>query len=78
MDNVFGSPKINRKLLRPNRRDGIVQHFDYVPSNKFKSAAEPKVFTYLTRGKGVQGETVNSTNNAARLIVNRNRKPLQS
>ena len=78
MDSVFGSPKINRKVLRPNNRDGIRQHFDYVPSNKFKSVAEPRVFTYLTRGKGVQGEEVNSTNNAARLIINKNWKPLQS
>lgn len=78
MDNVFGSPKINRKPLKVNNRTGIKQHFGYNTNLGFKSKASPSVVTYASRGKGVQGEEVNSTNNASRLIVNRNWKPLQS
>lgn len=78
MDSVFGSPRLNRKVLRVNSRDGIKQHFDYVAPKKYKSSAEPRVMTWVTRGKGVQGETINSTNNASRLIVNRQWKPIQS
>lgn len=78
MDNVFGSPKLNRKILRVNNRTGIKQHFDYNANLGFKSNASPSVVTYQTRGKGVQGESINSTNNASRLIVNRNWKPIQS
>lgn len=78
MDSVFGSPKINRRVLRTNARDGIKQHFGYAQPTKYKSVAEPRVLTWKTRGKGVQGETINSTNNASRLIVNRQWKPIQS
>lgn len=78
MDSVFGSPQLNRKVLNVNRRTGIKQHFSYNANLGFKSKANPSVVTYGTRGRGVQGETVNATNNTARLIVNRNWKPLQS
>ena len=78
MENVFGSPKINRKVLKVNRRKGITQHFAYDANVGYKSKATPRVVTWQTRGKGVQGEEVNSKNNASRLIVNRNWKPLQS
>ena len=78
MDNVFGSPKINRKTLKVNNRRSINQEFSFNTNLGFKSKANPSVVTYATRGKGVQGETINSTNNAARSIINRNWKPLQS
>lgn len=78
MDNVFGSPQLNRKVLQVNQRRGIKQHFSYNANLGYKSKASPSVVTYSNRGRGVQGESVNSTNNAARLIVNRNWKPLQS
>ena len=78
MDNVFGSQKINRKTLKVNNRRSINQEFSFNTNLGFKSKANPSVVTYATRGKGVQGEEVNSTNNAARLIVNKNWKPLQS
>ena len=79
MDNVFGSPKINRRVLRVNNRDKITQNFTYTPQSKpYKSIATPTIVTWQTRGKGVQGEEVNSTNTAARFIVNKNWKPLQS
>lgn len=78
MDNVFGSPKLNRKLLRINGRTGIKQEFNFSANLGYKSVAKPSVATYATRGRGVQGETINATNNAASLIVNKNWKPLQS
>jgi len=78
MDNVFGSPKINRQVLRPNNRRNVKSEFNFNTNLGFKSEANPSVVTYQTRGKGVQGETVNSTNERARLVINRNWKPLQS
>lgn len=78
MDNVFGSPKINRQVLRPNNRRKVKSEFNFNTNLGFKSKANPSVVTYQTRGKVVQGETVNSTNERARLVINRNWKPLQS
>ena len=78
MDNVFGSPKINRQVLRPNNRRNVKSEFNFNTNLGFKSKANPSVVTYATRGKGVQGETINSTNNASRLIINKNWKPIQS
>lgn len=78
MDSVFGSPKLNRQRTTINRRVGIKQEFSFNTNLGYKSKASPSVVSWGTRGKGVQGEEVNSTNNAARLIVNRNWKPLQS
>lgn len=78
MENVFGSPKLNRKVLRINGRKGITQHFTFDSNAGYKSTANPRIVTWQTRGRGVQGEEVNSTNNAARSIINRNWKPLQS
>ena len=78
MDNVFGSPKLNRKVLKVNNRNGIKQEFIFNNNLGYKSKASPSVVTWQTRGRGVQGEEVNSTNNAARSIINRNWKPLQS
>lgn len=78
MDSVFGSPKLNRKSLKINNRTSIKQEFSYNTNVGFKSKANPSIVSYQTRGKGVQGETINSTNNASRLIVNKNWKPIQS
>ena len=64
--------------LRVNNRTGISQHFGYNTNLGYKSKASPSVVTWQTRGRGVQGEEVNSTNNSARSIINRNWKPLQS
>ena len=78
MENVFGSQKINRKILAPNNRRSVKSEFSFNTNLGFKSKANPSVVSYQTRGRGVQGESVNSSNNAGRLIVNRNWKPLQS
>ena len=76
MDSVFGSPQINRQPLRVNNRRSVKSEFVFNNNLGFKSKANPSVVTWQTRGRGVQGESVNSTNNAARSIVNRNWKPL--
>lgn len=76
MEEVFGSPKINRKQMVPNNRRSVRSHFDFNSNLGFKSKAEPSVVSWASRGKGVQGESVNSKNNASRMIVNRNWKPL--
>jgi hypothetical protein len=76
MDSVFGSQKLNRKPLMVNQRRGIKQHFGYDASLGYKSVANPSIVSWSSRGKGVQGESVNSQNNASKLIVNKNWKPL--
>lgn len=76
MDSVFGSPQLNRKILKVNNRISISQEFSFNANLGYKSVAEPRVVTWKGRGKGVQGESVNSKNNASRLIVNRNWRPL--
>lgn len=76
MDSVFGSPQINRQPLRVNNRRSVKSEFIFNNNLGFKSKANPSVVTWQTRGRGVQGESVNATNNAARSIVNRNWKPL--
>ena len=77
MDEVFGSPKMQRQTLRVNQRRGIKQHFGYNTNLGYKSKAEPSVVTWGNRGRGVQGESVNAHNPAAaKLIVRRNWKPV--
>lgn len=77
MDSVFGSEKLNRKRLsvNPNRRTRT-QEFSFNTNLGYKSKAEPSVVSWASRGKGVQGESVNSQNNASKFIVNKNWKPV--
>ena len=67
---------IERQPLRPNQQRGIVQHFPYNKNLGYKSKANPSVVSWASRGKGVQGESVNSKNNASQLIFRKNWKPL--
>lgn len=76
MDEVFGSPKMQRQTLRVNQRRGIKQHFDFNNNLGYKSKANPSVVSWSNRGKGVQGESVNSQNVASKLIVRKNWKPV--
>ena len=69
---------IERQPLRPNQQRGIVQHFPYNKNLGYKSKANPSVVSWASRGKGVQGETINSTNTASKFVVNKIWKPLQS
>lgn len=75
MDSVFGSPKLSRKPLTINPRRSIKKEFGFNSNVGFKSKASPSVVTWGSRGRGVQGESVNSTNNASNQIVNRGWKP---
>jgi hypothetical protein len=76
MDEVFGSPKMQRQTLRVNQRRGIKQHFGFNTNLGYKSKAEPSVVSWANRGKGVQGESVNSQNVNSKFIVRKNWKPL--
>lgn len=76
MDEVFGSPKMQRQTLRVNQRSGIKQHFGFNSNLGYKSKAEPSVVSWNNRGRGVQGESVNSQNVASKFVVRRNWKPV--
>jgi hypothetical protein len=69
--------QLNRKPLtiNPNRKTRK-QEFLFNTNLGYKSKANPSVVTWASPGKGVQGESVNSQNNASKLIINRNWKPL--
>ena len=68
---------IDRQPLRPNQQRGIVQHFPYNKNLGYKSNANPSVVSWASRGKGVQGESVNSQNVASKFVLRKNWKPLQ-
>lgn len=67
---------IERQPLRPNQQRGIVQHFPYNVNLGYKSKATPSVVSWASRGKGVQGESVNSQNVASKFVLRKNWKPL--
>ena len=67
---------MERQPLRVNNRRSIKQHFNYTPDFSPKGKAEPSIVSWANRGRGVQGETVNSQNQASKFIVNKNWKPL--
>jgi hypothetical protein len=68
---------IPRKILsvNPNRKTRK-QEFSFNTNLGYKSKANPSVVTWASPGKGVQGESVNSQNNASKLIINKNWKPI--
>lgn len=72
MDSVFGSEKLNRQRVLVNNRTSIRQEFNYVPNFSPKSVAEPRTLSWANRGKGVQGESVNSQNVSSKFVI---RKP---
>jgi hypothetical protein len=77
MDSVFGSKKLDRKRLTVNpNRTTRKQEFVFNTNLGYKSKAEPSVVSWASRGKGVQGESVNSQNNASKFIINKNWKPV--
>jgi hypothetical protein len=73
MDSVFGSEKMNRKKVsvNPNRVTRKTE-FNFNANIGYKSKAEPSVISWANRGKGVQGESVNSQNVASKFVI---RKP---
>jgi len=70
------SEQLDRKTLMVNQRRGIKQHFMFDTVRGVKSKATSSIVTWGGPGKGVQGESVNSQNNASKFIINRNWKPL--
>jgi hypothetical protein len=70
------SKQLNRKTLMVNQRRGIKQHFNYTPDFSPKSVAEPSIVSWAHRGRGVQGESVNSQSTNDKFIVNKNWKPV--
>lgn len=70
------SKQLNRKVLKVNQRTGITQHFQYVEP-KFKAHTEPQIFSWANRGRGVEGESYNSSDAVGfKQIINKRRKPM--
>jgi hypothetical protein len=70
------SKQLNRKTLRVNNRRSVKQHFNYTPDFSPKGTAEPSIVSWASRGRGVEGETYNSSGTNDKFIVNKNWKPL--
>ena len=70
------SKQLDRKVLMVNQRRGIKQEFTFNNNLGYKSKANPSVVAWSSRGKGVQGESVNSQNNASKFILNKRWKPV--
>lgn len=69
--------QLNRKPLtvNPNRKTRK-QEFSFNTNLGYKSKANPSIVTWASPGKGVQGESVNSQNNASKFTINKNWKPI--
>jgi len=75
MDPVFGSPKINRKYLAPN--NGVKTQFPYNSTEgRGVSSAKANVFSYGSRGRGVQGESTNASTASDKVVIKRNWRPM--
>lgn len=70
------TPQLNRKTLKVNNRRGIKEQFYYSAGYVEKSVAKPSIVSWANRGRGIQGESVNSQNQGSKFIVNKNWKPL--
>jgi len=70
------SKQLNRKTLMVNQRRDIKQHFNYTPDFSPKGKAKPSIVSWASRGRGVEGESYNSTSTNDKFIVNKNWKPL--
>lgn len=66
-------PQLNRKNLtvNPNRQQRKSE-FGFNSNLGYKSVAEPSIVSWANRGRGVQGESVNSQNVASKFVI---RKP---
>ena len=71
------SKQLIRKPLKVNNRTSVKSEFIYNPNPGFKSVAEPSIVTWKGNGRGVQGESVNSSNDVgSKQTVNRNWKAI--
>lgn len=76
MDPVFGSPYYVRMPLTPNKQRSVSQQFQYDASLGYKADEMSLKYAYGTPGRGVQGESVNSQNNASKQILKKSWKPV--
>jgi hypothetical protein len=71
------SKQLNRKILKVNNRTEVTTGFVYTPNKGYKSVAEPSIVSWSGPGRGVQGESVNSSGDVgSKQIVNKQRKPI--
>jgi hypothetical protein len=70
-------PQLNRKTLttNPNRAPRKTE-FGFNSNLGYKSKAEPSVVSWANRGRGVQGESVNSQNVASKFVIRKEGKAL--
>lgn len=70
-------PQLNRQSLtvNPNRKQRK-QEFEFNANLGYKSKAEPSVVSWANRGRGVQGESVNSQNVASKFVIRKAGKAL--
>jgi hypothetical protein len=70
-------PQLNRKTLttNPNRAPRNTE-FVFNSNLGYKSKAEPSVVSWANRGRGVQGESVNSQNVASKFVIRKAGKAL--
>jgi hypothetical protein len=74
MENV---PQLNRKSVSVNpNRQTRKSEFKFNNNLGYKSKAEPNVVSWANRGKGVQGESVNSQNVASKFVIRKAGKAL--
>jgi hypothetical protein len=72
-----GVPQLNRKGLTVNpNRQPRKSEFGFNANLGYKSVAEPSVVSWANRGKGVQGESVNSQNVASKFVIRKAGKAL--
>lgn len=69
------SKQLNLKLLTVNNRRSVKQHFQYVEP-MVKSVENPSIVTWSNPGKGVEGESVNSTSTNDSQTINKNWRPI--
>jgi hypothetical protein len=70
-------PQLNRQALtvNPNRKQRKTE-FGFNSNLGYKSKAEPSVVSWANRGRGVQGESVNSQNVASKFVIRKAGKAL--
>lgn len=70
------TPKLIRRPLKVNNRTSVEQRFEYA-NPTVKSETRASIFAWASRGRGVQGESVNSSGDVgSKQIVNKRRKPM--
>ena len=70
------SNQLNRKIVRINNRKSTFQKFVTVEP-VLKGDSRASIFAWASRGRGVEGESYNSSDaNGFKQIINKRRKPM--